>query len=99
MASVRETLTFEKELHPSGKDAQIIVGIAGPPGGGKSTLAKQVCRQFRKLEEGRVTNTPSSGGDRGGGVNEELKRTRTRRMKTNRILIIIIVTTRARRMT
>jgi len=44
-------LRAAKELHPSGnKEKQIIVGIAGPPGGGKSTLAKQVLRQFRKLE-------------------------------------------------
>ena len=44
-------LRAAQELHPSGnKEKQIIVGIAGPPGGGKSTLAKQVLRQFRKLE-------------------------------------------------
>ena len=44
-------LRAAKELHPTwGREKQIIVGIAGPPGGGKSTLAKQVSRQFRKLQ-------------------------------------------------
>ena len=50
-------LRAAKELHPTwGREKQIIVGIAGPPGGGKSTLAKQVSRQFRKLQRNNNNN-------------------------------------------
>ena len=50
-------LRAAKELHPTwGREKQIIVGIAGPPGGGKSTLAKQVSRQFRKLQRNNSSN-------------------------------------------
>ena len=54
-------LRAAKELHPTwGREKQIIVGIAGPPGGGKSTLAKQVSRQFRKLQRNNNNNNSAN---------------------------------------